>query len=53
LKLLLRNTGTLQIKKKAKAGHWWLLPVILPTCEAEIRRVKVQGQFRQVVDFHL
>jgi hypothetical protein len=23
------------------AGHWWLIPIILATQEAELRRIKV------------
>jgi hypothetical protein len=25
-------------------GHWWLIPILLATQEAEIRRIMVQGQ---------
>jgi hypothetical protein len=31
------------------AGRQWLVPVILATQKAEIRRIKVQGQPRQIV----
>jgi hypothetical protein len=27
----------------AIAGHWWLMPVILATQEAEIRRITVRS----------
>jgi hypothetical protein len=30
------------------AEHWWLTPIILPTWEAEIRRVIVWGQSKQI-----
>jgi hypothetical protein len=37
------------VKKKTKnqnqtARHWWFMPVILSTQEAEIRRTKVKSQ---------
>jgi hypothetical protein len=31
------------------AGHWWLTSVILVTQVAEIRRISVQSQYRQIV----
>jgi hypothetical protein len=32
-----------------RARSWWLIPVILATQEAEIRRITVQSQPRQIV----
>jgi hypothetical protein len=38
------------LKKQTKqTGHWWLMPVILATWEAEIERIQEQGQPRQIV----
>jgi hypothetical protein len=34
---------------KRKVGHWWLTYVVLATQEAEIRRIEVQNQHRQIV----
>jgi hypothetical protein len=31
------------------ARHWWLVPVMLATQEAEIRRIMVQSHPRQIV----
>jgi hypothetical protein len=38
-----------QQKKKKKVSHQWLTPVILATQEAEIRRIEVHSQPRQMV----
>jgi hypothetical protein len=32
-----------------RAGCLWLMPVILATWEAEIRRIEVRGQLGQIV----
>jgi hypothetical protein len=36
-------------KKETFARHWWRMPVILTSWEAEIKGIKVWGQPRQVV----
>jgi hypothetical protein len=36
-------------KKKKIARHQWLSPIILATLEAEIRRIMVRSQARQIV----
>jgi hypothetical protein len=33
--------------------HWWLMPAILATQEAEIRRIEVRGQSRQIMSPYL
>jgi hypothetical protein len=40
-------------KKDSLAGSRWLTPVILATQKAEIRRIKVQSQPRQMVHMTL
>jgi hypothetical protein len=37
------------LKKERRAGHQWFIPIILATQEAEIRRIAIQSQPRQVV----
>jgi hypothetical protein len=37
------------LKVREKAGRWWLRPVILATQEAEIRRIMVRSQPRQII----
>jgi hypothetical protein len=34
---------------RGMAGHWWLTPIILAIQKAEIRRIAVQSQPRQIV----
>jgi hypothetical protein len=41
--------STTKKKKKKRAGHQWLMPVILATQEAEISRIEIQRQSVQIV----
>jgi hypothetical protein len=36
-------------RSRIRAGHQWLMPVILATQDAEIRSIVVQRQSRQIV----
>jgi hypothetical protein len=47
--ILFLHKHNLQKILKLIAGHWWLLPAILATLEAEIRRIMVQSQPVQIV----
>jgi hypothetical protein len=38
-----------KIENHLAAVCWWLMPIILATCQAEIRRIKVQSQPRLLV----
>jgi hypothetical protein len=46
--LFLRSSNGTE-KTQLQAGYWWLKPVILATLEAEIRRIAVRSQSRQIV----
>jgi hypothetical protein len=45
----LKNNCKKEDKNISLAGHWWLMSVILPTWEAEIRRITFGGQLRYIV----
>jgi hypothetical protein len=42
-----------QLQEYILARHWWLIPVILATQDAEIRRITVQSQPGQIVPGNL
>jgi hypothetical protein len=46
---LVRAQETLAKENLVLTGYWWLTPIILPTWEAEIRRIMVLGQAGQTV----
>jgi hypothetical protein len=45
----IRAVFSATVPKDSFAGHWWLMPVIPATQEAEIRRIVFQSQPRQTV----
>jgi hypothetical protein len=36
-------------KSLCQTGYWWLTPVILAISNADVRRIEVQGEPRQLV----
>jgi hypothetical protein len=42
--------GEIEPQRGEGRRHWWLTPVILAIQEAEIRRITVQSQPRQIVN---
>jgi hypothetical protein len=45
----LQKGNAFVLLKRVECRHQWLTPVILATQEAEIRRIEVQSQPRQIV----
>jgi hypothetical protein len=43
------ENSLLVLRKLIEARHWWFMPVILATQEAEIRRITIRSQLRQIV----
>jgi hypothetical protein len=39
-----KSQSSWELRQPEGARHWWLTPIILPTREAEIRRIEIQGQ---------
>jgi hypothetical protein len=46
---IIKNENLAYDKVIALAKCWWLMPIILTTQEAEIKRIVVQSQPRQIV----
>jgi hypothetical protein len=38
------HLGNDHVKVTHRARHWWLMPIILPTQEAQFRRITVHSQ---------
>jgi hypothetical protein len=39
----------LEKKDNRAAWHWWLMPLILATWEADVRRIVIADQLRKIV----
>jgi hypothetical protein len=37
------------LSERKQGGAWWLMPIIVTTWEAEIRRIEVLGWLEQIV----